>query len=108
MFTMLLSGLHRITGMALSVGLLLMAWWLMALAAGPDAYARAVSVLRMPLFRVLLAGFMLSLIYHFCNGIRHMTWDTGRGLERAQSRRSGQVVVVATLVLFGLSIWVIW
>ncbi len=105
MYTMTLSILHRITGVAVSVGFLVMAWWLMALASGPHAYARAVECLRSPVARLVLAVFALSFIYHFCNGIRHLVWDTGRGLERAQARNSGRVVIVATLVLFALLVW---
>jgi succinate dehydrogenase / fumarate reductase cytochrome b subunit len=58
-----------------------------------------------PLGKLLLAGFTFSFVYHFCNGIRHMVWDTGRGLERAQARRSGWFVIVAALVLTALLIW---
>ena len=105
MYTMTLSILHRITGVAVSVGFLVMAWWLMALASGPDAYVRAVECLRTPIARLVLAVFALCFIYHFCNGIRHLVWDTGRGLERAQARNSGRVVIVATLVLFALLVW---
>jgi len=107
MYTMALSFLHRATGVALSCGFLLLTWWLMALAAGPDAYSQAVALLRMPLFKILLAGFALAFIYHFCNGIRHLVWDTGRGLERAQARRSGRAVIIATLLLFALFVWVV-
>ena len=105
MYTMTLSILHRITGVAVSVGFLVMAWWLMALASGPHAYVRAVECLRTPIARLVLAVFALCFIYHFCNGIRHLVWDTGRGLERAQARNSGRVVIVATLVLFALLVW---
>ena len=54
-----------------------------------------------PLAKLLLVGFTFSFVYHFCNGIRHLVWDTGRGLERAQARRSGAVVIVAALLLTG-------
>jgi len=104
-YTMLLSGLHRITGCVATVGLLLFVWWLMALATGPAAYANAMKILSSPLGRFVLFGFAFSFIYHFCNGIRHMHWDTGRGLERAQARRSGAVVVVAVVLLTALVIW---
>ena len=71
----------------------------MALASGPHAYARAMKALGSPLAKLLLVGFTFSFVYHFCNGIRHLVWDTGRGLERAQARRSGAVVVVAASLL---------
>jgi succinate dehydrogenase cytochrome b556 subunit len=50
-------------------------------------------------------GFTFSFVYHFCNGIRHLVWDTGRGLERAQARRSGRVVITAAVVLTALIVW---
>jgi len=105
-YTMALSILHRIMGGALSVGLLVLVWWLLALAQGPDAYAKAVEVLSSWFFKLLLGGWALAFIYHFCNGIRHLFWDAGAGLERHQARRSGAFVAVATVVLFALFVWV--
>jgi succinate dehydrogenase / fumarate reductase cytochrome b subunit len=105
MYTMSLSIMHRITGVAASVGLLAFVWWLMALASGPGAYAAAMQVLSSPVAKLLLVGFTFSFVYHFCNGIRHMVWDTGRGLERAQARRSGMFVILAALILTALLIW---
>ena len=104
-YTMTLSILHRLTGVASSVGFLVFAWWLMALASGPSSYETAMRYLSSPLGKLLLAGFTFSFVYHFCNGIRHMVWDTGRGLERAQARRSGWFVIVAALLLTALLIW---
>ena len=105
MYTMSLSILHRITGVAASFGFLLFAWWLMALATGHDAYDRAMQLLASPVAKLLLVGFVFSFVFHFCNGIRHLVWDTGRGLERAQARRSGLVVVVAAVLLTALLVW---
>ncbi len=99
MYTMVLSFAHRVTGVGLSVGLVLLAAWLIALAAGPIAYARVRVVLVSPLGYLLVGGFVLAFWYHFCNGLRHLNWDAGRGFERVSARRSGAVVVVATLVL---------
>ena len=105
MYTMSLSILHRITGLAASFGFLLFVWWLMALATGHDAYDRSMRLLGSPLAKLLLVGFVFAFVYHFCNGIRHLFWDTGRGLERAQARRSGALVVVAALLLTALIVW---
>jgi succinate dehydrogenase / fumarate reductase, cytochrome b subunit len=105
MYTMSLSILHRITGGAAAVGFLLFVWWLMALASGPAAYASAMHALGSPFAKLLLVGFTFSFIYHFCNGIRHLVWDTGRGLERAQARRSGAVVFIAALLLTATAIF---
>jgi succinate dehydrogenase / fumarate reductase, cytochrome b subunit len=105
MYTMSLSIMHRITGGAATVGFLVFVWWLMALASGPAAYESTMRVLSSPLAKLLLVGFTFSFVYHFCNGIRHLVWDTGRGLERAQARRSGAVVIVAALLLTALVVW---
>lgn len=105
LYTMSLSILHRITGIAATFGFLLFTWWLMALASGHDSYARAMSLLSTPAAKLLLVGFTFAFIYHFCNGIRHLVWDTGRGLERAQARRSGAVVIVTAIALTALVVW---
>jgi succinate dehydrogenase / fumarate reductase, cytochrome b subunit len=105
MYTMSLSILHRITGLAASVGFLVFVWWLMALATGHDAYDRAMRMLDSPVAKLLLVGFTFSFVYHFCNGIRHLVWDTGRGLERAQARRSGYLVIASAVVLTALVVW---
>src|SRR5512134_3266505 len=105
MYTTSLSILHRITGLAASVGFLVFVWWLMALATGHDAYDRAMRFLTTPFVKLLLVGFTFAFVYHFCNGIRHLVWDTGRGLERAQARRSGALVIVAALAITALVVW---
>jgi succinate dehydrogenase / fumarate reductase cytochrome b subunit len=105
MYTMSLSILHRITGLAATLGFLLFAWWLMALAGGPETYARVMRFLDTPVAKLVLIGFTFAFVYHFCNGIRHLVWDTGHGLERAQARRSGALVIVLALLLTMLVIW---
>ncbi len=104
MYTMVLSITHRATGMALSAGLALLACSLLALASGPLAYARLRTLLDSGLGSVVLAGLLLSFWYHFCNGLRHLNWDLGRGLEKASARRSGVIVVVSALVLSAASL----
>jgi len=96
---MLTSITHRATGLGLTVGLALLALWLLALAAGPAAYERVRGLWSTPPGVVVLAGLVLAFWYHFCNGLRHLNWDTGRGLEKASARRSAAVVLVATLGL---------
>jgi succinate dehydrogenase / fumarate reductase, cytochrome b subunit len=105
MYTMSLSILHRITGVAATCGFLGLVWWLMSLATGPESYARAMHLLSTPIVKLLLVGFTFSFVYHFCNGIRHLVWDTGRGLERVHARRSGLAVIVAAVLLTALVIW---
>jgi succinate dehydrogenase / fumarate reductase cytochrome b subunit len=97
--TMVLSVLHRATGLALSAGLLGLTLWLLAVAAGPDSYRPLAALLASAPGRVLLAGFTAAFWYHFVAGIRHLVFDTGHALERREARRSAIVVVVAALAL---------
>ena len=103
--TMVLSIAHRATGLALSVGLLLLCAWLLAVGAGPAAYAQLVARLDSPPGLVALAGFAAAFWYHFVAGIRHLVFDTGRCLERREARRSAVVVILATLALCALTVW---
>lgn len=94
-----LSILHRVTGLVLSLGALVLAWWLMAAAGGEQAYSDARAVLGSGWFKPLLILFALCFFFHLANGIRHIVWDFGAGFERSQIRRSGWAVVAAALVL---------
>lgn len=98
-YTNTLSILHRATGIILFGGFLLLVYWITAVARGPAAYARAVLLLSQPLFKVLLAFDFAAFAYHFCNGIRHLVWDVGFGLERREARRSAWMVVIATIMI---------
>jgi len=97
--TAVLSILHRITGVALSVGLLLLIYWLAALAAGPQAYQSAQAILGSWLGLLVLFGFSVGLFYHLCSGIRHLFWDGCLGLDLKTSEFTARLVVVATVVL---------
>jgi succinate dehydrogenase / fumarate reductase, cytochrome b subunit len=104
--TSVLSISHRLTGLALSVGTLLLVWWLVALARGPDAFARAQSFVGSWLGRVLLLGWTFSLFFHLANGIRHLCWDAGYGFEIKTATVSGWVVVTASVALTVIA-WVV-
>ena len=91
---MALSIVHRITGAALYFGALLMIWWLLATAAGPDAYVQAQAVIGSIFGRLVLFGFSWALIYHLLNGIRHLVWDVGMGFEVATSCRTSKVMML--------------
>jgi succinate dehydrogenase / fumarate reductase, cytochrome b subunit len=101
-YTMALSILHRVTGCALSVGLLLFAYWLVAAATGRAEYATARAFFGHVLVRVLLIGFSFAFFYHLLNGVRHLTWDTGHGLERKAARLSGWVAFLGALATTAL------
>jgi len=104
--TSLLSITHRATGLAVSVGTVLLLWWLIAAAAGDAAYATTQAFWGSWIGILLLLGWSYSLFYHLCNGIRHLAWDTGHGFDIATTYRSGWTVVGASVVLT-LVAWVI-
>jgi succinate dehydrogenase / fumarate reductase cytochrome b subunit len=103
--TSVLSILHRITGVALAVGTLLLVWWLIAASIGPAYFDRVQSVIGSLIGRLVLFGWSFALFYHLCNGIRHLFWDMGRGLELPSVAASGWAVIVISLALTGIS-WV--
>ena len=78
---MVLSIIHRATGIALAVGILVLVYWLLAAASGAEAYASAQQLLGSWVGRVVLLGFSFALFFHLCNGIRHLFWDAGVGFE---------------------------
>jgi succinate dehydrogenase / fumarate reductase cytochrome b subunit len=94
--TAVLSILHRLTGVALAPGTLLLVYWLAAAAAGPEAFATAQVLVGSIVGRLLLLGWTFALFYHLCNGIRHLVWDAGYGLELPDLYRSGWLVVFAS------------
>jgi succinate dehydrogenase / fumarate reductase cytochrome b subunit len=107
-YTVVTSISNRAMGIVLSVGLLLLVYWLMAVASGAKAYERAQAVLSLGIFKVIYAGLLIAFCYHFVAGIRHLVWDTGHGMERAQSERSAWIVAGSTLVLvLVLGYWIV-
>jgi len=103
--TSMLSILHRITGVALAVGTLLLVYWLAAAAGGPESYAAAQGFIGSFFGQLLLFGWTVALFYHLANGIRHLFWDAGYGFELPTVQRSGQAVLAATAVLTVVS-WI--
>lgn len=97
--TSVLSISHRFTGVGLGVGALFLVWWLLAAAAGPEAYALVEAFFGSWIGIVFLAGFSFSLFYHLANGIRHMFWDAGLGFENETITRTGIVMLLAAIVL---------
>tara|TARA_B100000676_G_scaffold312195_1_gene385230 strand:- start:830 stop:1165 length:336 start_codon:yes stop_codon:yes gene_type:complete len=101
----LLSITHRITGVALTAGTLILVYWLLALAAGPGAYADATAVFGSVFGQIVLFGFSWALYYHLCNGIRHLVWDIGKGLDLESADSSGVIVLGASVLLTVLT-WI--
>ena len=90
---------HRATGMALAAGTLLLAWWVIAAAGGPDAYETFARVANHPIGMAVLFGFIWSLSFHLLNGIRHLFWDVGYGFAVKTAFRTGALVYVLSLVI---------
>ncbi|MCP5366799.1 MAG: succinate dehydrogenase, cytochrome b556 subunit [Hyphomicrobiales bacterium] len=92
---MVLSITHRFTGVGLGVGALFLTYWLTAAAYGPEAFARAQSLMGSWFGILCLLGFSGCLFYHLCNGVRHLIWDTGRLLSKEELKFSAFVTVGA-------------
>jgi succinate dehydrogenase / fumarate reductase cytochrome b subunit len=103
---MVLSGLHRITGIALSFGSLLVVGWIVSAAHSAEAFASMSHFLGGFIGQFLLFGWSFSLIYHSVNGVRHLIWDTGRLLEIKQIHTSGKIVLALSIALT-LLVWVL-
>ncbi|MDP9084174.1 MAG: succinate dehydrogenase, cytochrome b556 subunit [Pseudomonadota bacterium] len=101
-----LSILHRLTGIALALGLFALSYWFVALAGGEQPYAAATRMFARPLGWLVLIGWTFAFLYHLLNGIRHLFWDIGLGFERAQRHLSGWFAVIGaaglTACMWGL------
>ena len=95
----LLSISQRVAAVGLTFGILLLTWWVTAAAYGPDAYEMVVDFLGSWIGTVILVGFSLALYLHLCAGIRHLIWDTGRGITNEATATSNFLVLLGTLAL---------
>ncbi|MGH6749717.1 MAG: succinate dehydrogenase, cytochrome b556 subunit [Methyloceanibacter sp.] len=105
MLTMMMSIAHRISGVANAVGFLLLAWWLVAIASGPEAYATVEHFFSSLAGHTLLFLFSWSLIHHMLGGIRHLIWDTGRALDKTSIEVLAWLTIISSTALTIL-IWV--
>lgn len=101
-----LSILHRATGIALSVGVLYLATWVVFAAGSEATYAKFQAFNGSIVGRFILGGWLLSLFFHLFNGIRHLFWDVGYGFEIKDAERSGWIVVAATVIATAAS-WIV-
>ena len=102
---MAMSILHRITGSALYVGTLLVVWWLVAAASGPEHFATASWFFGSFLGRLILFGYSWALLQHMAGGIRHFIWDTGHGLDKETSTKLALATLGFSLVLTAI-LWI--
>ena len=112
MLTMLMSIAHRISGVGNAVGFLLLAWWLLAISIGPEAYAQVSEFFGSILGRLLLFVFTWSLIHHMLGGIRHLIWDTGVGLDKVSIEIFGWATIIGstalTVLVWLAGYWLRW
>ncbi len=94
---------HRITGVGLTLGTLLLTWWLASAAYGPAAYETFAAFVGSPLGMLILFGFSVALFFHLCNGIRHLLWDAGKNFSIAATKRSNTYVIAGTVVLTAIA-----
>lgn len=106
----MMSILHRITGTALYLGTILVVYWLLAAAAGPQSYDSAMNLFGSFLGRLVLFGFTWALMHHMLGGMRHFIWDTGRGLDEkgrnflARATLGGSLALTALLWIIGYAV----
>jgi succinate dehydrogenase / fumarate reductase cytochrome b subunit len=98
-FTSALSILHRLTGIGLAVGSIVLAWWLISVAAGGAMFQTTHMFLTSPIGMLLLFLWSVAFFYHLCNGVRHLAWDAGYGFELNIAYRSGCAVIAMTSLL---------
>ena len=104
--TMMMSIVHRITGAALYFGTLLLAWWLIAAASGPNAYANVEWFMSSLIGRLILFGYTWALLHHMLGGIRHLIWDTLHGLEPNERELLTLATLIGSIALT-IILWVI-
>jgi len=97
--TSALSILHRLAGIALALGSILLVWWLVSVAAGGELFRATHAFIASPVGMLLLFGWSIAFFYHLCNGVRHLAWDAGYGFEIHNAYRSGYAVLAATALL---------
>lgn len=106
--TSLTSIMHRLSGLSLCAAALLLVWWLVALAAGEAAYRIFQDCLVSLPGKLAVAFIVLALCYHFFNGIRHLLWDTGWGLDLKRAYATGWAVLGLTPLTAALVLWSVW
>ncbi len=100
--TMWLSSLHRIAGLLLSLGAVVLAVWLIALASGRESFDPVAAIVGAVWFKPLLVGWTFCFFYHLSNGVRHLAWDAGYGFDEKHIHASGWTVILVTVAATAL------
>jgi succinate dehydrogenase / fumarate reductase cytochrome b subunit len=106
MLTFVMSGFHRVTGFVLYFGIVLLAWWLVAAASGPNAYAYVEWFMGSLIGRLVLLGFSWALLHHMLGGVRHLIWDLGHGFEPAEREFLALATIIGSISLT-VVVWVV-
>ena len=107
LWTMVLSITHRITGVGMALSITMITWWFLALAINEEYFDVANAVMTSVVGSFILIVSLWALSFHFCNGIRHLFWDTGKGLDLETAYRSGLVVMAGSVVLTVIGVLVV-
>ena len=100
----LMSISHRASGVVMSTGTVLVALWLVMLAAGENTFNIAQQFVSHPIGKLVMFGYSMALFYHACNGIRHLFWDAVIGLDIPSIYRTGYLTIFLA-ILFTLTFW---
>jgi len=101
---MVMSIIHRLTGIALYLGTFLLAWWLIALASGPGYFNFVNGLFGSIVGRIVLFGYTWAIIHHMLGGLRHFIWDSGKGLDLATVNLLSWATIIGSVVIT-LAIW---
>lgn len=106
--TMLVSITHRVTGVGLSVGAMVLALWLVAISNGPDGYQAFYGYALSPLGLLVMFGFAWALAFHLLQGIRHLAWDLGYGFKKETARLTALLVIGLSLLIAAGVFALVW
>jgi len=99
LYTMILSITHRITGVGMVISIAMITWWFLALAISEEYFEFANAAMSSVVGGFILIVSLWALSFHFCNGIRHLLWDAGKGFELETAWRSGLAVIAGSVIL---------
>ncbi len=103
--TMAASITHRATGAILYGGALLLAAWLFAAASNPEAYAAVSAIIHSAIGVIVIAGYVWALMFHAMNGLRHLYWDSGRGLAPKTAKITSWLVYAGSFLVTAIILW---
>ena len=106
--TMATSITHRATGIGLTLGAVVLAWWLVCISNGPDGWQSFHAVSDTPIGLLILFGLTWSLVFHFLNGVRHLAWDLGYGFDKHVATKTGFLVFALSFLIAIAAFAVIW